>query len=149
MNKIASKIKSLTAYEMIRDMILSREAIPGTRLVLTELEEKTGVGRGPIRDALMRLDKSGLVQNIPYKGAVVTLPPSFREMEHIYRLRIQVEIVLAIEAMRVASHSDIAQLEEIASAMENSSPDAPSRARGVMRFRSASIISCPTCAGRA
>ncbi|WP_294512334.1 GntR family transcriptional regulator [uncultured Bilophila sp.] len=125
MNKIASKIKSLTAYEMIRDMILSGEALPGTRLVLTELEEKTGVGRGPIRDALMRLDKSGLVQNIPYKGAVVTLPPSFREMEHIYRLRIQVEIVLAIEAMRVASHSDIAQLEEIASAMENSSPDEP------------------------
>ena len=72
MNKIASKIKSLTAYEMIRDMILSGEALPGTRLVLTELEEKTGVGRGPIRDALMRLDKSGLVQNIPYKGAVVS-----------------------------------------------------------------------------
>ncbi|EGW43062.1 hypothetical protein HMPREF0178_03962, partial [Bilophila sp. 4_1_30] len=125
MSKIFSKIKSLTAYEMIRNMILSGEALPGTRLVLTELEEKMGVGRGPIRDALMRLDKSGLVQNIPYKGAVVTLPPSFREMEHIYQLRIQVEIVLAMEAMRVASDSDIAQLEEIASAMENSSPDEP------------------------
>ena len=125
MSKITSKIKSLTAHEMIRDMILSGEALPGTRLVLTELEEKMGVGRGPIRDALMRLDKSGLVQNIPYKGAVVTLPPSFREMEHIYQLRIQVEIVLAMEAMRVASDSDIAQLEEIASAMENSSPEEP------------------------
>ena len=125
MSKITSKIKSLSAYEMIWDMILSGEALPGTRLVLTELEEKMGVGRGPIRDALMRLDKSGLVQNIPYKGAVVTLPPSFREMEHIYQLRIQVEIVLAMEAMRVASDSDIAQLEEIASAMENSSPEEP------------------------
>ena len=68
MSKITSKIKSLTAYEMIRDMILSGEALPGTRLVLTELEEKMGVGRGPIRDALMRLDKSGLVQNIPIRG---------------------------------------------------------------------------------
>ena len=57
MSKIFSKIKSLTAYEMIRNMILSGEALPGTRLVLTELEEKMGVGRGPIRDALMRLDK--------------------------------------------------------------------------------------------
>ena len=55
MSKIFSKIKSLTAYEMIRNMILSGEALPGTRLVLTELEEKMGVGRGPIRDALMRL----------------------------------------------------------------------------------------------
>ena len=40
MSKIFSKIKSLTAYEMIRNMILSGEALPGTRLVLTELEEK-------------------------------------------------------------------------------------------------------------
>lgn len=29
MSKITSKIKSLTAYEMIRDMILSGEALPG------------------------------------------------------------------------------------------------------------------------
>lgn len=125
MSEITSKIKWLTAYEMIRDMILSGEALPGTRLVLTELEEKMGVGRGPIRDALMRLDKSGLVQNIPYKGAVVTLPPSFREMEYIYQLRSQVESALALEAMRVATGSDIARLEEIASEMENSSPEEP------------------------
>ena len=93
----ASTIKSLAAYDLIRDMILSGEALPGTRLVLVDLEKKLGVGRGPIRDALMRLDKSGLVQNIPYKGAIVMMPPSSKEIEHIFNLRIQVECALARE----------------------------------------------------
>ena len=35
----ASTIKSLAAYDLIRDMILSGEALPGTRLVLVDLEK--------------------------------------------------------------------------------------------------------------
>ena len=103
----ASTIKSLAAYDLIRDMILSGEALPGTRLVLVDLEKKLGVGRGPIRDALMRLDKSGLVQNIPYKGAIVMMPPSSKEIEHIFNLRIQVECALAKEAMQQATAEDM------------------------------------------
>ena len=110
----ASTIKSLAAYDLIRDMILSGEALPGTRLVLVDLEKKLGVGRGPIRDALMRLDKSGLVQNIPYKGAIVMMPPSSKEIEHIFNLRIQVECALAKEAMQQATAEDMDRLEQLA-----------------------------------
>ena len=110
----ASTIKSLAAYDLIRDMILSGEALPGTRLVLVDLEKKLGVGRGPIRDALMRLDKSGLVQNIPYKGAIVMMPPSSKEIEHIFNLRIQVECALAREAMHQATAEDMHRLEQLA-----------------------------------
>ena len=73
-----STIKSLIAYKMIRDGILSGEFLPGSRLILSELEQKLGLGRGPIRDALMRLDRSGLIENIPFKGAIVKSPPSLR-----------------------------------------------------------------------
>jgi DNA-binding GntR family transcriptional regulator len=69
-----SSMKSLRAYEKIRDMILSGVKRPGTRLILSDLEEELAIGRGPIREALMRLDRSGLVKNIPYKGAVVATP---------------------------------------------------------------------------
>ena len=105
----ASTIKSLAAYDLIRDMILSGEALPGTRLVLVDLEKKLGVGRGPIR-----LDKSGLVQNIPYKGAIVMMPPSSKEIEHIFNLRIQVECALAKEAMQQATAEDMDRLEQLA-----------------------------------
>ena len=116
-------VKSITAYNLIRELILTGELLPGTRLVLAELEEKLGVGRGPIREALMRLDKSGLVQNIPYKGALVTPPPSFKEMESIYQTRILVERTLALESMRLATPEDLADLERIAASMADSCDD--------------------------
>lgn len=111
--------KSLVAYEKIRGMILRGTALPGTRLILTELEEKLGVGRGPIRDALLLLDKSGLVQNIPYKGALVMLPPAYREMELIYQQRCQIELALATEAIWQANEEDIAKLLDTARQMED------------------------------
>ena len=94
-----SFMKSLRAYEKIRDMILSGVKLPGTRLVLSELETELGIGRGPIREALMRLDRSGLVKNIPYKGAIVATPPTQKEILHIYELRADLEAKLAIEAI--------------------------------------------------
>ncbi len=110
--------KSLIAYEMICKMILSGAALPGTRLVLAELEQKLGMGRGPLRDALLLLDKSGLVQNIPYKGAVVMMPPGYREMVLIYQQRCQLELALAVEAMHLATPEEIHSLAAKAKEME-------------------------------
>ena len=111
-------MKSLKAYEKIRDMILSGFKLPGTRLILSDLEQELGIGRGPIREALMRLDRSGLVKNIPYKGAIVESPPTKKEILHIYDLRVQLESKLAVEAIPNLSSSDIEQLETLNASME-------------------------------
>ncbi len=115
------KTKSREAYDIIREMILTGNALPGTRLILMDLEAKLGVGRGPIRDALLLLDKSGLVQNIPYKGAIVTLPPDIKEMEIIYQQRKEIELILALEALNKASKEDIKELSNLAQEMEKNS----------------------------
>lgn len=112
MSEQFSNIKSLAAYEAIRELILTGEALAGSRLVIADLEQRLGIGRGPIREALMRLDRSGLVQNLPHRGAIVTPPPSLREMEHVYMLRVNLESVLAVEAMYHATDEDITALEE-------------------------------------
>lgn len=106
-------VKSLVAYEKIRYLILSGAKLPGTRLVLSELEEELGIGRGPIRDALMRLDRSGLVQNVPHKGALVASPPSMSEIRHIYDLRAYLEVKLGHEALKHATEKDLRELEEL------------------------------------
>lgn len=106
-------MKSLVAYEKIRDMILAGEKLPGTRLVLSELESELGIGRGPIREALMRLDRSGLVRNIPYKGAVVASPPSQKEVTIIFQMRIELEAELAVEAMRNMNDAQLTELEDL------------------------------------
>ncbi|MEH0022456.1 MAG: GntR family transcriptional regulator [Desulfobacter sp.] len=113
-----SSMKSLRAYEKIRDMILSGVKRPGTRLILSELETELEIGRGPIREALMRLDRSGLVKNIPYKGAVVATPPTRKEIHHIYDLRVDLETKLAIEAMENLKEADFSLLESLLDTME-------------------------------
>ena len=113
-----SSMKSLQAYEKIRDMILSGAKLPGTRLVLSELEEELGIGRGPIREALMRLDRSGIVKNIPYKGAIVATPPTQKEILHIYDLRAELESKLAVEAIDNLTEDDFRKLEELLDEMD-------------------------------
>ena len=109
-------VKSVTAYKMIRDGILSGEFLPGTRLILADLEKKLGVGRGPVRDALMRLDRSGLIENIPFKGAVVKSPPSIQELEYIYQTRIAIERLAIIDSMNKATAQHISSLQKMINA---------------------------------
>lgn len=112
-------MKSLQAYEKIRDMILTGYKLPGTRLVISELEADLGIGRGPIREAIMRLDRSGLVKNIPYKGAIVATPPTQKEILHIYDLRADLEAKLAVEAIDNLTDTDFLKLEELIARMED------------------------------
>ncbi len=110
MSNRKSLMKSLEAYELIRDKILNGEKLPGTRLVISDLEAELAIGRVPIREALMRLDRSGLVKSIPYKGAVVAAPPKRKEIEHIFDIRVDLETKLANEALNNLKKKDIAKL---------------------------------------
>ncbi len=94
-------------------MILTGEKLPGARLVIADLAEELGIGHGPIREAVMRLDRSGLVRNEPYKGAIVSHPPRLREIELIYNIRITLEKEMALEAMKHFSDKDFQELERI------------------------------------
>ena len=118
MSADSSNVKALIAYDLIRNLILSGTKLPGTRLVLAELEEELQIGRGPIREALMRLDRSGLVKNIPYKGAIVASPPKLKEMRYLYELRVNIEIKLALEAMENLTPEDFNDLEKLYEQMQ-------------------------------
>lgn len=106
-------MKALIAYDKIRRLILNGTKRPGTRLILAELEQELQIGRGPIREALMRLDRSGLVKNIPYKGAIVENPPTLKEIRWLYELRVSIELKLAVEAMRNLTEEDFKELDEL------------------------------------
>lgn len=122
MSEEISQIKSSKAYDLVRELIISGEALPGSRLILVDLEKRLGLGRGPIREALMRLDKSGLVQLIPYKGAIVTPLPSFKEMEYIYDARVNIETKLALEAQQHATSKELVKLNKIVKKMHEEVP---------------------------
>lgn len=105
--------KALVAYKRIRDGILCGEFLPGSRLVLMDLEKKLGLGRGPIRDALMRLDRSGLIEHIPFKGAVVKTPPTLKELEFIYKTRLTIEKLAIMETLEKIKPHHIIRLQKM------------------------------------
>jgi len=53
------------AYDRIRDAIVTGELFPGERVKDTDLAERLGLSRTPIREALSRLAEAGLVEAKP------------------------------------------------------------------------------------
>jgi DNA-binding GntR family transcriptional regulator len=60
------------AYQWILDAIVNGTLAPGERLNDAELAEWLGVSRTPVREALTRLEKSGLVQTKPGRYTMVS-----------------------------------------------------------------------------
>ncbi len=59
-------------YEYVKQAIITNEYKPGELLSIEHLAHDFGVSATPIREALIRLENSGLLNLIPNKGAVVT-----------------------------------------------------------------------------
>ena len=87
------------AYDKIKFMILTGEKTPNSRLIPADLEQEVGIGRVPIREALIQLGRTGLVVFTPYKGAVVGIPPTIDEIKEIFMLKIALEPKLAARGL--------------------------------------------------
>jgi DNA-binding GntR family transcriptional regulator len=57
--------------DLLRERISAGEMEPGARIVELEIARELSVSRSPIREALLKLSEEGLVQILPYRGAVV------------------------------------------------------------------------------
>lgn len=58
-------------YDKLKQRIVSGFYKPGERLIAKELADEFQISRMPVREALTRLGSTGLVEVIPYRGAIV------------------------------------------------------------------------------
>ncbi|MEH3147799.1 MAG: GntR family transcriptional regulator [Methylobacterium frigidaeris] len=65
----------------IEDEIVNGVLRPGARLDEAQLAERFGVSRTPIREALLQLAMTGLIEVKPRRGAVVSMPDPARLLE--------------------------------------------------------------------
>jgi DNA-binding GntR family transcriptional regulator len=86
------------AYQRISEALLSGEIEPGERLVMDTLAEQLDISRTPVRDALLRLQREGLVSPAGRRGFVVS-KVSEQDVVHLYQAR---EAVEGYAARRVA-----------------------------------------------
>ena len=90
---------SLQVYEALRARIVSLSLAPGARLSRPELAEQFGVSASPLREALLRLERDGLIATFRQSRTVVThIDPGQVKREHFLRTAIECEVVNALAA---------------------------------------------------
>lgn len=60
------------AYDTIEGMIATLQLQPGSPVVEGEIVERTGLGRTPVREALLRMISIGLIEQQPRRGLLVS-----------------------------------------------------------------------------
>jgi DNA-binding GntR family transcriptional regulator len=85
-------------YERLEDLIIYGELTAGTHLVESDLAERLGVSRIPVREALQQLHSNGWVELRPRFGAFVRRP-TITEVDDVFDVR----TVLEAESARLAA----------------------------------------------
>lgn len=105
----ARRVLSDDVTSQLRDAIVTGALAGGTRLREDDLAASMNVSRGPIREALVRLERESLVVIERYKGARVA--ELYRDdLDQIFSLRKALESLAAEWACRNSTPEDIQKL---------------------------------------
>jgi DNA-binding GntR family transcriptional regulator len=99
--------------ERLENMILTGGFQPRERLVELNLAKELEVSRFWVRDAFKILETKGLIEVIPYKGAMVC-DVDEHEIENIFEVRVELESLATRKAAENAQKSDIKYLKRMA-----------------------------------
>lgn len=98
------------AYRMLHDNIVSLALPPGSTASVYELSEQLGISRTPVREALLELNKSGIVEIYPQKGNVVSYI-DFNLAEEARFLRLAIERAILEKVCDEITREDFKELE--------------------------------------
>lgn len=99
-------------YGTLKEAILDLQYKPGDPLVEDDLARQLGTSKTPVRDALITLERDGLVTKIPYRGTYVS-EVSVRDATEIFELRAVLEGLAARSAARVFAPRDLDAAERL------------------------------------
>ncbi|WP_289033565.1 GntR family transcriptional regulator [uncultured Roseibium sp.] len=114
-----------SAYRQLLEEIRSGQLNSGDRLRETELAERLGVSRTPVREAIRQLEADGIVFHVPRQGATIR-QLDYSEVMELYEMRAVLEGTAARLAAQAASEIEIEELEALNLELKaaGSSPDA-------------------------
>lgn len=120
------------AYQMILNAIDNGVYRPGDRLVESELAERLGVSRTPIREALQRLETQSLLARDGRSLVVASL--DHNQMAELYVVRSELEALAARLASRHATEEEVRLLQEMVAEDRRLVDDPVALARTNRRF---------------
>ncbi|MFY9325920.1 MAG: GntR family transcriptional regulator [Candidatus Nanopelagicales bacterium] len=109
-------------FLIIRKKIMTREIIPGERINIDSLSRDLNVSQTPIREALARLEETGLISKEPLKGFKASQLLTNKEAQELFSFRELVEPFAAHLTARIAKEEQVNLLvQELKKANEVSS----------------------------
>src|ERR1700761_5703359 len=105
------------AYRALEEAIVTLRIPPGAVVSEAMLSRRLGVGRTPVREALQRLAREGLVVIMPRRGIVVSDIDPLRHLR-LLEARREIERFLARSAAKRATDAHRSLFREIAAAMD-------------------------------
>lgn len=117
LRKISSNSLTEQAYTQLEEMIVTLVLAPGTVLSESALSDELCIGRTPVREALQRLAREGLVLVLPRKAIIVTESDPRRQLL-VLEVRREIERLLARTSAERATDAERTRFTEIAKGME-------------------------------
>ncbi|MCW8306080.1 GntR family transcriptional regulator [Acidiphilium sp. PA] len=106
-----------SVYAALKDDIIACRLMPGTELREPDIAARYGVGRSPLREALLRLEAEGLVVIVPRQSCRVA-PISLRDAADMFGLRRVLEPEAARLVARTADDAARTRLRAVAAGDE-------------------------------
>jgi DNA-binding GntR family transcriptional regulator len=103
-----------SVYQALREDILSLSLHPGTLLDETELSQRFGVSRSPVREALIRLSAEGLVRTLRNRSSIV----AFFDVSEITGFFDALDLMYRVTARLAAQARDEAGIAAIVAAAD-------------------------------
>lgn len=115
------------AYRRLEEAIVTLSLRPGAVLTEAQMIDLVGVGRTPVREALIRLAQQGLVEVLPRKGVVVAGINAIDIMAALDAREVLERLIAADAAKRASPRERIAIVEK-ARAMREAAADGDANA---------------------
>ncbi|WP_343209877.1 GntR family transcriptional regulator [Anaerolentibacter hominis] len=109
------------AYDYLYEKIISCDYLPGQELSEKQLLEETGLGRTPLREALLALQKDNLVDIFPRRGMRVT-PFTEKGIDDLYQTRKLIEPTVSTKYITLYSKSRLLEFDSRFRAVTLSDP---------------------------
>jgi len=105
------------AYETLKHAIITGDLPAGSRIVETDYAERMHISRTPLREALRKLERDGLVEYMLRRGVIVRAF-TIADVEEIYTIRNCLEMLTLPAIIQKATAEDIARLRGILNEMD-------------------------------
>jgi DNA-binding GntR family transcriptional regulator len=124
------KDRATQTYRRLRELIVHGRLAPGARIIESDVADRLGVSRTPVRSALQRLEQEGYIQS-PSSGGrwrPAIAPLTKEDADELLHLIGQLEGLAAWYSVRLDDHRHhalVTRLREVNASLEQSTGERP------------------------